>query len=129
MMRDNRHDPGHDSASDSAGDSAGDSPEGPLRNLLRQTAPIRFDAGFEERVMARLASKQARRAPSSDETLATVGRRWLPWLAAAAALLAMVDWRASVGNRREPTAALVTASEIASEIASETGAPNWSAYQ
>ena len=121
MTRNNRHDPAHDSASDSTGDS----PESPLRDLLRQTAPIRFDAGFEERVMARLATKQTRRVPSADETLATVGRRWLPWLAAAAALLAMVDWRASVVMRREPTAAVANATETASE----TGAPNWSAYQ
>ncbi len=113
-------------------DPASDSTPGSLRTLLEQMAPTRFDSGFEERVLARV-TEQPRRTPSADERLAAAGRRWLPWLAAAAALLAMVDWQASVGKSGEPTAAVATvgqtASDDASEAASETRTPDWSAYE
>ena len=117
---------------DPANDPASDFTPGSLRTLLEQTAPTRFDSGFEERVLARV-SEQPRRTLSADERLAAVGRRWLPWLAAAAALLAMVDWQASVGKAGKPTAAVATlgrtASDEASETASETTTPDWSAYK
>lgn len=92
-----------------------------LRALLRQAAPSRFEAGFDDRVMARLASAPGRSAPRTDEVLANVSRRWLPWLAAAAAMLAIIDWRTSVSDRRDLSPAVANAGDSA--------IPDWSAYQ
>jgi hypothetical protein len=91
----------------------------PLRDLLQQSSPTRFDAGFDDRVLARLAAAPALRLISSDDSLARTGRRWLPWLAAAAVLLAMLDRRAS----RESVLMTASSSTVTTAI------PDWSAYQ
>ena len=92
-----------------------------LRDLLQQTAATHFDAGFDDRVLARLATTPSLRLVSSDDSLVLTGRRWLPWLAAAAVLLAFID-------RRESRARDSVATTASSDIGAMT-VPDWSAYQ
>jgi hypothetical protein len=91
----------------------------PLRDLLQQSSPTRFDAGFDDRVFARLAAAPALRLISNDESLVRTRRHWLPWLAAAAVLLAILDRRAT----RESLRLTASSSTVTTAI------PDWSAYQ
>jgi hypothetical protein len=89
-----------------------------LRTLLQEAGPDRFDAGFADRVITRLAAPVTGVVPI-EVALARAGRRLLPWLAAAAAVTAMLDWRLQ----------RTTLAPVAVEVAVDDDLAAWSAYQ
>ena len=63
--------------------------DGPLSSLVRAAVPEPFDAGFSDRVVARL---RAAREPSLSSALEHQFRRIVPLAAAASLMLAAYNW-------------------------------------
>lgn len=77
------------------------SPDDAVAALVRQSAPVAFDAGFSERVMSRLA---ASRELSLSAALERQVRKVVPIVAAASLMLAAYNWwgaRESAGSPLE----------------------------
>ncbi len=67
----------------------------PLSSLVRAAAPEQFDAGFTDRVVARL---RAEREPSLSFALERQFRRVVPLAAAASLILAAYNWWGARGS-------------------------------
>ena len=77
-----------------------------LERLLREDSAPRFDAGFADRVMARVAADRAARraAPPLDLVLWRQFRRVVPIAAAASLVLGALNWWAARDTGASPLA-------------------------
>jgi hypothetical protein len=106
-------------------------PNDRLASLLRDAAPTGFDAGFAERVRARLADARVQTLPHALEHHFV---RIVPLAAAAALLLAAFNWWAARGTATSTfdaalnlpqvsVAAAYSASSLFDTTISRTGSP------